>query len=83
MNERDSVVRECVIITSGPDLQQNLGWFNDVAGNSLKWTTTAGVSSQFQFEDLRRGNDTGVEMNAVKWLKSGVTYVVSVFGNEL
>ena len=65
MNERDSVMRECVIITSGQDPQQDLGWFNDVAGNSLKWSTTAGVSSQFQFEDLRRGNDTGEEMNAV------------------
>ena len=65
MNERDSVMRECVIITSGPDPQQNLGRFNDLAGNSLKWSTTTGVSSQFQFEDSRRGYDTGVEMNAV------------------
>ena len=83
MNERGSVMRECVIITSGPDPQQNLGWFNGLAGNSLKWTSNEGVSSQFQFEDSRKGYDIGGEMNAVTWLKSGVTYVVSVFGNEL
>ena len=83
MNERDSVMRECVIITSGPDPQQNLGWFNDLPGNSLKWTTTAGVSLQFQFEDLGRGYDTGGEMYAVAWLERDVTYVASVFGNEL
>ena len=65
MNERDYVMRECVIIASRPDPQQNLRWFNDLAGNSLKWTTTAGVSSQFQFEDSGRGYDTGREMNAV------------------
>jgi len=83
MNDRVPVMRECVIITSGPDPQQDLGWFNDLAGNSLKWTATAGVSSQFQFEDLRRGYDTGGEMNAVAWLERDVTYVASVFGNEL